>query len=722
MHVQSIATPIVVDGKVDEPAWYYAAQARNFSEVFPGDQTEPPIPVVAYLAYDEDNLYVAFEVKDDPEHIRANLSDRDAMWQDDYVGLVLDPDGDGQSLYFIASNPLGVQGDSRISVNNEDEGFNMIFSAEGIVSETGYTVEMAIPFKSLRFPDTEVQTWKGTFWITHPRENRSQYSWASISRDNPCWACQMGTFTGIQNVSAGRNLEILPSLTGASAGALRESGNPDAGFDNDRIALEPSLNVKYGITSALTADLAINPDFSQIESDVAQIDVNSTFALFYDERRPFFQEGSDLFNTEIRTVYTRSINDPIVASKLTSRWGSTDVAYIGARDNTSPLLMPFEEESRLLSAGKSISNILRVRHNFADDSYVGALVTDRRLDIGGGGSTFGLDSQIRLFKKYVLSAQLVASRTIEPTDEALSDQVGDLTFGQKKYTAALDGEQFGGLAASVELDRQGRYWGFEAGFEQSSPTFRASNGFVRQNSVRRFYLWQGGTLYPEKVIPFLVRARPYVIFSNRWNYYGEHKNSYFASGIWLQMKGQTRLSARYSMEREQFAGARFSGIRQFSVDVSSNFSEQASVSAEVGLGRDIARFLQEPTLGNSFDMALAGSWRPNQHLALRPLIAYSRLKNRATGDNYFSGYIARMRVSYQFTRNLFFRTVVQYNDFNNTLEIDPLLTYKLNAFSAVHVGSTHNMDQFLRDTAGARKYFHESSRQIFFKFQYLVRT
>ena len=485
LNVSPATAPIVVDGQVNESAWHFAARAKNFSEVFPGDQTKPHIDIVAYMTFDEDHLYVAFTVEDDPDHIRANLSDRDALWQDDYVGVVLDPNQDGQSLYFIASNPLGIQGDSRISINNEDEGFNIIYSSEASITDTGYEVEMAIPFKSLRFPNRDAQTWRGTFWVTHPRASRNQYSWAAIDRDDPCWACQLGTITGIRGVSTGQNLEVLPALTGASAGVLRNADDPARGFDYDRLVLEPSLSLKYGLTSALTADLTLNPDFSQIEADVAQIDINSTFALMYEERRPFFQEGADLFSTEFQTVYTRSINDPIVASKLTGRWGSTDVAYIGARDNTSPLLLPFEEKSRLLSAGKSVSNILRIKRNFEGNSHVGALLTDRRLDLGGAGSTFGVDGQLRFLRKYLISGQLVASRTVESRDADRSIELDGITFGNKGHTAALDGERFGGLATSLELDREGRYWGFKVSYKQSSPTFRAANGFVRQNSMRR---------------------------------------------------------------------------------------------------------------------------------------------------------------------------------------------------------------------------------------------
>lgn len=719
-----IATPINIDGDLDDAGWRDAARAVNFSETFPGDQTQPSIDVTAYLAYDDENLYVAYVIEDDPAAIRANLSDRDAIWQDDYSGLILDPNGDGQSLYFIAANPLGIQGDTRISPNNEDMGFNLIFKSEGKITDTGYQVEMAIPFKSLRFPNEDVQTWRATFWITHPRESRNTYSWAAISRDNPCWSCQFGTFNGISGVKSGKNLEILPAFTGAQAGALNDLENPDSGFESSRIDVEPSLNVKYGITSELTLDATINPDFSQIESDVAQIDVNSTFALFFPERRPFFQEGADLFNTEIQTVYTRSINDPILANKLTGRFGSTNVAYIGARDNTSPLLLPFEESSSLVSAGKSFSNILRIQHNLPNNSYLGGLVTDRRLDEGGAGTTVGVDGTLRFWKNYRLQGQFVASRTAEPDDAGLSDGLEDLTFDDGAHTAALDGEAYGGHAFSAQLDRDARYWNFEIEYEERSPTFRADNGFVRQNDSRKFFAWQGVTFYPEKHLSFVDRIRPNVAMGRTWNFDGVQKNDFIGPGLSVQMKRQTNVSMRYIFERERFQGVDFDNLRRFNLNVFSNFSEPVQLGFNLGVGRSIARFLDTPEVGKSVDVSAFGTLRPTQRLVVQPRFVYSELMDRETGEEFFSGYIARARVGYQFTRRFFMRTVVQYNDFSEQLEVDPLVTYKINAFTAFHVGSTHDFDRFDRpgQPDDPSRFFRQSSRQFFFKFQYLFRS
>ena len=378
---------ITLDGNLGLEEWKDATRISGFSETFPGDQTEPPIQSEAYVTYDDEHFYVAFRIKDDPDQIRYSLRDRDQIWQDDYAGVLLDTYGDGGWAYFIAANPLGIQGDTRISGSGgEDVSYDLIYKSKGKVTNDGYTIEMMIPFRSLRFPDKSDQQWRINFWITHPRDSRRTYSWAAIDRDKPCWICQWGSLSGINDVESSGNLEVLPALVSSQAGQLADSDDPGSNFDNGDVETDLSLNIKYGFSSNLTADLAINPDFSQVEADAARIDVNSTFALFFPERRPFFQEGSDLFGTNVRTFYTRTINNPQGAARLTGRWGRTSIAYIGARDRDTPVIIPFEEQSEFIQAGKSVSNILRVKRTLLENSHVGLMATDRRLDDGGSNT------------------------------------------------------------------------------------------------------------------------------------------------------------------------------------------------------------------------------------------------------------------------------------------------------------------------------------------------
>ena len=599
--------------------------------------------------------------------------------------------------------------------------FDLVYRSEGQITDRGYQVEMAVPFRSLRFPNKDEQSWKATFWITHPRDSRNTYSWAAIDRGDPCFSCQFGELTGLKGITSSKNLEILPSVTGSQAGSLNDAGDPNSGFGNGRLSAEPSLNVKYGITSNLTADLTLNPDFSQIEADVAQVDVNSTFALFFPERRPFFQEGSDLFRTEIQTVYTRSINDPIIANKLTGRFGKTSVGYIGARDNTSPYILPFEESSSFVSAGKSVSNILRVQHNFEDNTYLGALITDRRLDAGGVGSTMGFDGALRFLKNYTLEGQFVASRTVEPNDPSMTESLGEATFAEGKHTAAFDGESFTGYALSAGLNRQGRTWNFRSSYEQLSPTFRADNGFVRQNDNRRVTMWQGLNFQPAS-IAFLDRIRPGFWTGRVWNSDGVKKRDWIVPNVFAQFKGQTSVWMGYRIARERFSDVEFDGIRSFMMEANSNFSKRVQLGVDFSVGREIARNEEAPELGKSFDITAGGTFKPTQRLVIQPRVTYAELRDRETGGAFFSGYIARTRLNYQFTRRLLTRVVVQYNDFNERLEVDPLVTYRINPFTAFHVGSTHDYDTFAGQGEGAQRFLRQSNRQFFFKFQYLFRV
>ncbi len=713
---------IKIDGDLDDPGWIRADRAVNFSETFPGDQTEPPVGVEVWTTYDEDAIYFAFMIEDDPDDVRVNMSDRDAIWQDDYVGVILDTYSNSAWAYFIASNPIGIQGDTRTAGGDEDVGFDIIFKSEGKVTETGYQVEMAVPFRSLRFPDTDVKDWNINFWITHPRETRNTYSWSAIDRDDPCWLCQMGRISGISGVAPSGKFEFLPAFTGSQVANLPSFSDPTGGLDNGRLNTDPSFGAKYSFSSNLVADIAVNPDFSQIEADAAQVDVNSTFALFFPERRPFFQEGSDLFRTPIQTVYTRSINNPVAAAKVTGRFGDTNFSYVGGLDQDSPIILPFEEQSRIVQGGQSYSSLLRVKQNFGTNSYIGALVTDRRFTESDAlGSTFGLDTNLRLTQTISVEGQFTGSYTSESTDAELSQQVGDITFDNGKRTAAFDGESFGGWASSLVLRRNSRHMYTQVDYQATSPTFRAANGFITQNNTQQVGVFSNYTFFLND--GFVQRISPEVIAGYQWNFDGQRKDEYLWFGMRLQMKGQTNLGIRLLVaSNEQFAGQDFSGLRRAQVNFSSNFSQRIQVGGFAAYGRTIARNASNPVLGRSTDMRFQTTLKPTSRLSFQPAITFSRLENEATGDEIFSGYILRNRTNYQFTKRLFVRVVTQYNDFSKSLEVDPLVTYKVNPFTAVYFGSTHDFLDFDQRTNGANPGFYQTQRQIFFKLQYLFRV
>lgn len=337
-----ISEPVSIDGVLEEPFWRLAQKLSNFSEVSPGDNEEPPVRTEAYVTYDDDNLYIGFICyDDDPAAIRATVCDRDRIFADDMVGIIIDTFRDMQNGYEFFINPHGIQADLRRIMNDEDLSYDVIWESAAVITLDGWTAEMAIPFRSIRFADSEEQRWGLHVIRVRPRNSRDQYSWAPISRDDVCLFCQAGLLTNIRGVKRGKNLEILPYAVSSESGALSDPDDPLSEFKNGGLDGNVGADVKYGITPGITLDLTYNPDFSQIETDAEQIDVNTTFALFYPEKRPFFLEGSDIFDTRIKAVYTRTINDPVAALKLTGKAKRYSVGYILGVDDHVTFTVPF---------------------------------------------------------------------------------------------------------------------------------------------------------------------------------------------------------------------------------------------------------------------------------------------------------------------------------------------------------------------------------------------
>jgi len=703
---------VVIDGVIDEAAWRTAACATNFAEYNPGDMVKPPVDTKALLTYDDANLYLAFIAEDDPRAVRVSIRDRDEAWQDDNVGIMLDTYGDAAWAYEIFCNAAGIQGDIRWTSGSEDIGFDIIFYSAGIVTDSGYQVEIAIPFKSLRFPNKPAQTWRATFWRNHPRGSRGQYTWAAIDKNVACFPCQFGTLIGIENVRPGRDFALLPSVTGYQTAAIRNDSIPNSGLAYDNIDGRLSLGVRYSLSSSSTIEATYKPDFSQVESDAAQIDVNSTFALFYDERRPFFQEGSDLFSTWMRAVYTRSINDPLIATKMVGRINRTNFAVLAARDEASPIVLPFEERGEVMLAGKSASAVIRIKQTYLEDSFAGALLTSRSLDGGGSGLLAGIDGRHRIFEKYAFWYQGLVSRTQEPDDSALTAEIEQEYFERGRHTAALDGEKYWGHGAYLGLSRDSKYWNVSIDYLDKNPTFRTDNGFVTQNDRRELSIWQGYNIYPNK--KWATRLIPNLMIGRVWNYDGKRKDEWLRPGFEGVFAYQTEIEIGYLWSRERFQGIYFPGIRRVELEVNSKFSDPVTIGLLYNAGRTIARNLDIPVLGRSTDLSLWGTIKPLSSFVISPELSYSHM-DYPDGTEIFEGYILRSKFNYQFTRELMARLVIQYDDFERHFDIEPLLSYKLNPFTIFYIGSTHAYEKF-----DGYDGLTQIQQQFFLKFQYLV--
>jgi len=714
LKVEKTTGSITIDGELNDPGWVGAARATNFTQAQPIDMVKPQSNTIAYITYDDNNLYIALiALDDDPSSIRSSLRDRDRIFSDDFVGIILDTYGDASWAYEIFANADGIQGDLRWTQRGEDTSFDIVYESEGKITEDGYQVEFAIPFASLRFPDKKVQDWKMTFWRVRPRGSREKYSWAAISKNDPNFLGQFGSLEGIENLKQGKSIEILPSINSSQAG-FRDVDDPNSSFQNEDVTGDASIGFRYGLTSNSSIEGTINPDFSQVESDVAQIDVNNTFALFFPERRPFFQEGSDLFDSWYNIVYTRTINDPSIAAKFTSRTNKVSYAYIGAIDEQSPLIIPGEEGSEVVKdLGKSYSNILRVRRSFNDDSYFGMFAVDRRIEGGGSGSNLSFDSNIRFKKIYNLELQGVFSKTTEVDDTLLTIDLNQTYFDNGKHTVDLDGESFSGNAVYASVERHSKGWFFDLDYWHQSPTFRADNGFQTRNSRRRVSYFNAYNFYPKN--SFFVQLQPALNVVRIWNWDGIIKDNSISPRLFLRMKGQTTAYIQYNYGPETFKGIKFTDQQNMFSELFTNFSDIIGGGGWVFKARTIARNENPVISADQISIGINGTIKPTDRLVIEPRFNHFSLKD-TDGNELSNGYVFRMRTDYQFTRELFIRLVVQYNDFSQRLNIEPLLTYKLNPFSVFFIGSTHGSVDNLNNGN-----FVQEDRQFFMKFQYLFR-
>src|SRR6267142_3637302 len=336
--------PPVIDGKLDDEVWKQAKVLKDFYQVQPGDNLAPSKPTEVLLGYDSKFLYVAFHCYDEPDKVRANIPKRDNIWNDDYVGILFDTFNDGRKAYEFDFSPLGIQADG-IWPDGQGEDFNpdIVMESKGIVTQDGWTVEVAIPFKSLRYIAGKDKLWGAHFWRRIKRFNNELSMWMPISRDVSSWLAQEGHLSGLEGISTERTLELIPSLTLSETGKrkatlspsqLKTMANPfDPGrFVNEPVKFDPGLTGKYTITPNVVLDFAINPDFAQVESDQLVVTANQRFPIFFPEKRPFFLEGKDIFDTQISAVHTRAIVDPQFAVKLSGKVDRNTFGVLVASD------------------------------------------------------------------------------------------------------------------------------------------------------------------------------------------------------------------------------------------------------------------------------------------------------------------------------------------------------------------------------------------------------
>jgi hypothetical protein len=708
--VVKITEPIKLSGKLDNPAWSLASQIELNYEVTPGDNTPAPQKTLVKALYDDKFIYFGFQCLDsNPEQIRANISDRDKMYQDDWVFVAIDTYGDYQRSYELCVNPFGIQGDLLATINGEDASVDWIWHAAASKNENGWTAEIAIPFSSLNFPDNEEQNWRINVLRTIPRSSRTQISWVKLDRNIPGIMTQAGYLKGLKNIKSSSSFELLPYVMGQKGGSLADAENPASEFRYGPTVGRIGGGIKYSPGPDFSIDAVVNPDFSQIESDAAQISVNTTFALQYEEKRPYFLIGRELLQTPM--YYSRSINDPKGAARLIGKAGSLSYMYMGAYDRNTVFVIPGEERSNTVASTLgSYVNIGRLRYDLGDEAYIGGMVLTRDLS-GGHNYIAGLDWNYKFLSNWYFSGEGFLSQTKELNDSTLLNSKRE--FGQTSYNAAFNSEKYSGNGLHLVLSHNERSYSFSLVSNHFSPTYQTYNGLFDQNGYRAYYMSHEYTLYPESL--FIDRGSFGFNADIRTDFYGVKKEQVVQPYISMTLKGQTNLYLQYLLVNdESFREVWFKKINRFYFSLNARPLNEITLSTYGNIGKFIYR-TSTPTMGTGHNLGASITLKPTSQLNISFSYDRARLSSWQTGELYYDGNIYRGVGTYQFSSELFFRTILQYDSFGKTFQLYPLFSYKLNAFTTFYAGATSDYMRYEGEAGTVN-----TGQQYFMKLQYLL--
>ena len=661
-----IEAAAVIDGRLDEEVWSQAARLTDFSQYQPVDGRPAEEKTEVLVWYAPSALYFGIVAHDsDPKSIRATIADRDNLGNEDSVTIFLDTFNDRRRAFFFTVNPFGIQedgvqseggfnagsfrGGGNFQGGTLDKNPDYMWESKGMVGEGGYTVEVRIPMKSLRYPGNGPQTWG----INIQRKvQRTGYvdTWTDVRRASNSFLGQAGSMEGLQDLKRGVVTEVQPFITASKNGTRTESGE----FRREAIEWNPGVNVRFGFTN-LSLDATVNPDFSQVESDAGQVTVNQRFALFYPEKRPFFLEGIELFSTPNQLVYTRQIVDPIAGGKVTGKVGRFGIAYLSAVDDTP-------------DGGHALFNITRLRTDLGADSLAGITYTDRA-ETGDTNRVLAADARLTFKKMYYVQGQLGHS------------------------WSELAGVKTGAPLWSAEFDRTGRAWGFNYKLNGIGDSFEARSGFVPRNDIVEGRAFNRFTLYGERAASVesftthfgLSRIWSYRDFGSERAIEGEESVSLSAQmrGGWtLRGEGQR---AFVHFDPEMYAGyqvLRNDGtIDSFQVPgmLSNLFGASVSVSTptfRTFSGRIEAGYAESPlypeaAAGRETAFSLTASLRPTDSVRVEATAVFSQLVRVRNGSEFARTVIPRLKMEYQPRRSLFFRIIGEYRSQRQASLEDP---------------------------------------------------
>ena len=744
------------------------AKVEGFIQRNPSDGQPSTQRTEVYLGYDDKNLYAVFICFDsEPAKIRARMAQRENVFGDDTVEVMLDTFHDERRAYAFVTNPFGIQWDALWTEGGSgggggggpsefDSSFDTLWHSRGQLTDQGYVVWMAIPFKSLRFSDSPRQTWGLLFNRDIPRLNEETF-WPHYSSRIQGRLNQTATLEGLENISPGRNIQLIPFGVFRSFRAPDERDPLRPQFEREQADPDAGLDAKFVFRDSLVLDVAVNPDFSQVESDEPQVTVNQRFEVFFPEKRPFFIENASYFATPINLVFSRRIADPQFGVRLTGKAGPYAIGAFVIDDEA-----PGESvaDADPLTDTRALFAIFRVNRDIGKQSTLGFIFTDREYR-DSHNRVGGVDARFKLSENWVATAQAVSSSTrCLPLAERFRISAGVLGSASDGCFFRDTQETLAGPAYDVQLERSGRQFNYELEYNDRSDGFRTAPGFLSRPDIRRVGQEVGYGFRPEG--KWLISWGPFFGTEAVWDHSGLRLDLTQDSSIIFEFVGQTEIGALYNWDRERLRPKDFPVLlnnKDFSrhrtgVFFSSSYYSPVSVRGTYTWGTRI-NFSppagQEPFLANITTADVGLTLRPLTPLRIDNTYIFFRLKDRFSDANIFNNHIIRSKWNYQFTRELSLRAIFQYDatlanpvftsiGARKNFNADFLLTYLVNPGTVLYLGYNGNAQNlFLCEGPGVaaagcpslpagqsafihpRRRFINDAGGVFVKFSYLFR-
>ncbi|HUC41328.1 MAG TPA: DUF5916 domain-containing protein [Gemmatimonadales bacterium] len=660
--IPRIEAPAVrLDGALDEAVWREAAVLKGFTQYRPVDSRPAADSTEVLVFYAPDAIYFgirAFEVHGNV--VRATLADRDNIGADDNVQILLDTFDDRRRALLFAVNPLGAQQDGVRSeglagaAGGANAGFRFdgvvdlnpdyVYQSQGRLTPFGFEVEVRIPFKSLRYQSGETQDW-GIQVIRLTQHTGYEDTWTPVLRANASFLIQSGTLKSLTGLRRGLVMDVTPEFTSRLEGERVSASD----YEYGNVHPEVGGNIRWGATQNLTATGTVNPDFSQVEADVGQVTVNERFALFFPEKRPFFLDGLEQFDTPNALIYTRRINAPIGGAKLAGKIGPMGIAYIGAVDDRA--FSPTNDYS--------VFNLLRLRRDLGANSTVGAAYTDR-IDGGAWNRVLGADARLIWGKIWFSSAQVVGSWTKDSSGAGVrSGELWDVTL----------------------YDRTGYSYGNHAALLGVSPDFTALSGFVNRVNIVQGRLFNRFTWYG-KPGALLENTTTFIGIEPIWRYNDFFKLKSTIEGtisqrLLLTMRGGWVGTLYWQNAHQRFDSVDYAGYQVDSAGTLVPFdipgglynlwgglaalsTPNRALKADISIGYVSTPLFAEASEGRALNVLFDVAWKPTSALRVEAQWPHQRLTRAQDGSWFSTANVPRLKVEYQLTRDIFFRYVGQY--------------------------------------------------------------